>query len=83
MKSNSIDTFFLLTRAGLYGRTEGIEDFMPEGVDWEEVYHLAKEQKELGLVADGIETDAEAMGGGFRPSDIATGTAQPEHEPFH
>lgn len=56
MKSNSIDTFFLLTRAGLYGRTEGIEDFMPEGVDWAEVYHLAKEQKELGLVADGIET---------------------------
>ena len=56
MKSNSIDTFFLLTRAGLYGRTEGIEDFMPERVDWAEVYQLAKEQKELGLVADGIET---------------------------
>ena len=51
MKSNSIDTFFLLTRAGLYGRTEGIEDFMPEGVDWAEVYRLAKEQKVLGLVA--------------------------------
>lgn len=56
MKSNSIDTFFLLTRAGLYGCTEGIEDFMPEGVDWAEVYRLAKEQKVLGLVAGGIET---------------------------
>ena len=56
MKSNSTEVFFLLVRAGLYGRTEGIEDFMPERVDWAEVYQLAKEQKELGLVADGIET---------------------------
>lgn len=56
MKSNSTEVFFLLTRAGLYGRTEGIEDFMPEGVDWAEVYRLAKEQKVLGLVAGGIET---------------------------
>lgn len=55
MKSNSIDTFFLLTRAGLFGRTEGIENFLPESVDWAEVYRLAKEQKELGLLAEGIE----------------------------
>lgn len=55
MKSNSIDTFFLLVRAGLFGRTEGIENLLPESVDWAEVYRLAKEQKELGLLAEGIE----------------------------
>lgn len=52
--SNSIEVFFLLVRAGLFGRTEGIEDFLPDGVDWEEVYRLAKEQSAVGLVAEGI-----------------------------
>lgn len=52
---NSIDTFFLLVRAGLFGRTEGIEGCLPEGVDWAEVYQLAKEQVAVGLVAEGIE----------------------------
>ena len=52
--SNSIEAFFLLVRAGLFGRTEGIEDFLPDGVDWAEVYQLAKEQSAIGLVAEGI-----------------------------
>ena len=53
--SNIIETFFLLVRAGLFGRTEGIEVFLPDGVDWAEVYQLAKEQSMVGLIADGIE----------------------------
>lgn len=52
--NNSIEAFFLLVRAGLFGRTEGIEDFLPDGVDWAEVYQLAKEQSVAGLVAEGI-----------------------------
>lgn len=54
-KSNSIEIFFLLVRAGLFGRTEGIEYFLPDDVDWEEVYRLTKEQSVMGLVAEGIE----------------------------
>ena len=53
--NNSVETFFLLVRAGLFGCTEGIEDFLPDGVDWAEVYQLAKEQSVVGLIADGIE----------------------------
>lgn len=53
--NNSVETFFLLVRAGLFGCTEGIEDFLPDGVDWEEVYQLAKEQSVVGLAAEGIE----------------------------
>lgn len=53
--NNSVETFFLLVRAGLFGRTEGIEDFLPDDVDWEEVYQLAKEQGVMGLVAEGVE----------------------------
>ena len=52
---NSIDIFFLLVRAGLFGRTENLEGFLPDSVDWEEVYQLAKEQSSMGLIADGIE----------------------------
>lgn len=52
--NNRIEAFFLLVRAGLFGRTEGIEDFLPDGVDWAEVYQLAKEQSVAGLVAEGI-----------------------------
>ena len=51
----NIESFFLLVRAGLFGRTEGIEGFLPDGVDWDEVYQIAKEQSVVGLVADGIE----------------------------
>ena len=51
-----IEVFFLLVRAGLFGRTEGLEDFAPDGVDWAAVYQLAKEQSVEGLVAEGIET---------------------------
>ena len=53
--NNTIESFFLLVRAGLFGRTEGIEEFLPDGVDWEEVYRLADEQSVAGLVADGID----------------------------
>lgn len=53
--SKSIGAFFLLVRAGLFGRTEGIEDFLPEDVDWEEVCLLAEEQGVVGLIAEGIE----------------------------
>ena len=53
--NNTIESFFLLVRAGLFGRTDGIEDFQPDGVDWEEVYRLADEQSVVGLVADGID----------------------------
>ena len=52
---NNIDAFFLLVRTGLFGRTEGIENFLPDDVDWAEVYQLAKEQSVMGLAADGIE----------------------------
>ena len=52
---NNIEVFLLLVRAGLFGRTEGIENFLPDDVDWAEVYQLAKEQSVMGLAADGIE----------------------------
>jgi hypothetical protein len=54
--SNSIiDAFFLLVRAGLFGRTEDMERILSDGVDWPEVYQIAREQSMLGLVAEGIE----------------------------
>ncbi len=53
--NNSIEAFFLLVRAGLFGRTEVIEGFLPDDVDWQEVFRLAKEQSVIGLVAEGIE----------------------------
>lgn len=53
--SNNTEALFLMVRAGLFGRTEGIEGFQPDGVDWTEVYQLAKEQSVVGLVAEGIE----------------------------
>ena len=57
MASNSKNTevFFLLVRAGLFGRTEGIEGVLPDDLEWEDVYQLAKEQCVIGLVAEGIE----------------------------
>lgn len=53
--NNSVETFFLLVRAGLFGCIEGVEDFLLDDVDWAEVYQLAKEQSMVGLIADGIE----------------------------
>lgn len=52
---NSTKAFFLLVRAGLFGRTEGVKDLQPDDVDWAEVYLLAKNQSVVGLVAEGIE----------------------------
>ena len=57
MKQNkTIEVFFFLTRAGLFGRTEHADSLLLDDVDWEEVYQLAKEQSVVGLVADGMET---------------------------
>lgn len=53
--NKSIEAFFLLVRAGLFGRTEGKERLREGGVVWKQVYRLAKEQFVVGLVAEGIE----------------------------
>lgn len=53
--SNSVEVFFLLVRAGLFGCIEGVEDFLLDDVECAEVYQLAKEQSMVGLIADGIE----------------------------
>lgn len=53
--SSNTEAFFLLVRAGLFGRTEGIEGYQPDSVDWTEICQLAKEQSVVGLVAEGIE----------------------------
>jgi len=54
--NNSTEALFLLVRAGLFGRTVGAGSALLAGVDWAEVYKLAKEQSVVGLVAGGIET---------------------------
>lgn len=54
-KNNNLEVFFLLVRAGLLGRTEGAECLQQDGVDWDEVYQLAEEQRVVGLIAEGIE----------------------------
>ena len=51
----NIEVFFLLVRAGLFGRTEGIDRLLSDEVDWTDVYQLALEQSVVGLVAEGIE----------------------------
>lgn len=51
----STDALFLLVRAGLFGHTEGAESLLPDGVEWAEVYQLAKEQSVVGLAAAGME----------------------------
>ena len=53
--NNNLEVFFLLVRAGLLGRTEGAECLQQDGVDWDEVYQLAEEQRVVGLIAEGIE----------------------------
>lgn len=55
-QNNTIEVFFFLTRAGLFGRTEHTDSLQLDDVDWAEVYQLAKEQSMVGLVADGLET---------------------------
>ena len=54
--NKSTEAFFLLVRAGLFGRTEHAEILLSDGVDWTEVCQLATEQSVIGLVAEGIET---------------------------
>jgi len=54
--NNNINAFFLLVRAGLFGRTEGAESLLHAGVDWDEVHRLVKEQCVAGLIAEGMET---------------------------
>lgn len=58
MRDNSIDAFFALVRAGLWGKAGvTLSDVLNlnENVDWEKVYQLAQEQAVLGLVLQGIE----------------------------
>lgn len=49
------EAFFLLIRAGLFGRIEGAGGLLPDHVDWAEVYQLALEQRVIGLVTEGME----------------------------
>lgn len=56
IQNKSIAAFFTLIKAGLFGRTEDAEKLLQEGVDWAEVYQLAKEQGVVGLATEGIET---------------------------
>lgn len=51
----SIDAFFLLVRAGLFGCTEGVERLQLDDVDWDVVSKLAETQFVEGVVAGGIE----------------------------
>lgn len=55
IKNSSIEAFFTLVRAGLFGRTEGMERVLSGSVDWDEVYQLAEKQSVSGLVAEGVE----------------------------
>ena len=59
MKRDSLQIFFVLLQAGLFGHTDTTEstDFsdLNLNVDWGEVYRLAEEQGVVGLVAAGIE----------------------------
>jgi len=54
-KNNTIEAFFFLIRAGLFGRTEHAESMPLDCVDWAEVFQLANEQCVVGLLAEGIE----------------------------
>ena len=54
-QDKTIEVFSLLVRAGLFGRTEGADSLLQDGVDWAEVSKLAKEQSVVGLVAEGVE----------------------------
>ena len=54
-QNSSIEAFFILIRAGLFGRIEGAGGLLPDHVDWAEVYQLALEQRVIGLVTEGME----------------------------
>ncbi len=55
---SSLNTFFALIRAGLWGEAYAnlnVDLNLNGGVDWDEVYQLAEEQSVVGLVLAGIE----------------------------
>lgn len=57
MRDNSVDAFFALVRAGLWGKAGSnlnVDLNINENVDWEKVYQLAQEQSVQGLVLQGI-----------------------------
>ena len=59
-KDNTIEAFFALIRAGLWGEADAnlnlnANDNLFEGVEWEKIYQLAQEQAVLGLVLAGLE----------------------------
>lgn len=49
------EAFFSLIRAGLFGCTDDADTLLQDGVDWMEVYQLAKEQCVVGILAEGVE----------------------------
>lgn len=58
MRDNSVDAFFALVRAGLWGRADAnLNAFLNlnEKVEWDKVYQLAQEQSVQGIVLHGIE----------------------------
>ena len=58
IKDNTIEAFFALVRAGLWGNVNAnlnLDVNLNEGVDWGEVYRLAEEQSMIGLVAAGLD----------------------------
>lgn len=59
-KGNTIEAFFALLRAGLWGEADAnlnlnAKDNHFEGVEWEKIYQLAQEQSVQGLVLAGLE----------------------------
>lgn len=60
MRDNTIEAFFALVRAGLWGEADAnlnhnANDNLLEGVEWEKIYKLAQEQSVQGLVLAGLE----------------------------
>ena len=58
MRDNTIEAFFALVRAGLWGEAGAnlnVDLNLNEGVEWEKIYQLAQEQSVQGLVLEGIE----------------------------
>ncbi len=60
MRDKTIEAFFALVRAGLWGEADAnlnlnANDNLFEGVEWEKIYKLAQEQSVQGLVLAGLE----------------------------
>ena len=53
--SNTLNAFFELLRAGLWGRKK-TEIQIDETIDWERAYRLAEEQSVIGLIAAGLDS---------------------------